>query len=237
MNRKMMIIGLCVATIATSTLAIGLKPTTEALGTILAPQPAAATTSNERASALRTSASLISPQTDGRKAESPHEQVPQYVIYRQLFRHIVTLKKKAGEDERNGRDGAPLRSLYKRNAKLNDAEAAILEQIAEESDRQISELDAQAQKIIAEARAQHPGGELSPGETLPPPPAELGALQEFRNNAVLQARDRLRALFGEEAFARFDSFVQRDIAPNIKPVRLGIPRPAMPNSPRQQKEK
>jgi hypothetical protein len=238
MKRKQIIIALCVITIATSALALGRKSIAEATGSAVTPQPAAKPEPTSTKLAPQTSENATTQQANAdKKAQPPSGQVPQYIVYRQLFRHVVILKKKAEEEERNGRDGALLRSLYKRNAKLNDAEATTLEQIAEESDRQVSEFDERAKKIIAEARAQHPGGELNPGETLPPPPAELGALQEQRNNAVLQARDRLRAIFGEEAFGRFDKFVQRDVAPRIKPVRLGLPRPVLPGNPRKQKDK
>lgn len=236
MNRKLTLIALCVAVIATSSLAVGLKPSAEPAAVVASsPAPAAATTAT--AATNQASAALVSTQADREtKGQPPASQVPQYIIYRQLFRHVVTLRQKADEEQRQGRDGAALRSLYKRNAKLNDAEAAILEQVAEEGDRRVAEFDEQAKRIIAEARAKHPRGELQRGETLPPPPAELGALQEQRNLAVLQARERLRASFGEEAFDRFDKFVQRDIAPKIKPVQLGIPRPVTPNNPRQQKQ-
>ncbi|HEV2798921.1 MAG TPA: hypothetical protein VGW12_00395 [Pyrinomonadaceae bacterium] len=238
MNRKQMIIALCVVTIATSALAIGRKSIAEATVSAVIPQPATKREPASTISARQPSADLTAQQANAdQKAQAPSGQVPQYIVYRQLFRHVVILKKKAEEEERNGRDGGLLRSLYKRNAKLNDAEARTLEQIAEESDRQVSEFDERAKKIIAEARAQHPGGELNPGETLPPPPAELRDLQEQRNTAVLQARDRLRTIFGEEAFERFDKFVQRDVAPKIKPVQLDLPRPTLPGSPRKQKDK
>jgi hypothetical protein len=238
MNRKQMIIALCLVTIATSALAIGRKSIAEATVSAVIPQPAAKREPASIISARQPSADLNAQQANAdKKAQAPSGQVPQYIVYRQLFRHVVILKQKAEEEERNGRDGGLLRSLYKRNAKLNDAEARTLEQIAEESDRQVSEFDERAKKIIAEARANHPGGELAPGETLPPPPTELGALQEQRNAAVLQARDKLRAIFGEEAFERFDKFVQRDVAPKIKPVQLGLPRPTLPGSPRKQKDK
>jgi hypothetical protein len=31
--------------------------------------------------------------------------------------------------------------------------------------------------------------------------------------------------------------VQREVAPKIKPVQLGLPRPTLPGSPRKQKDK
>lgn len=240
MNRKLTITALCVATVATSTLAVGLRPAAKPTAAPVDSRPAADTVNVSTAPIRQASASPAQAQAQTADADAKGQpqggQVPQYIVYRHLFRHVVTLKNKADEEERHGRDGAALRTLYKRNAELNDAEAAALAQIAEDADRQVAELDARAKQIIAEARAQHPGGELRPGETLPPPPAELAALQEERNAAVLQWRDRLRAVFGEDGFRRFDAFVQRDVAPRIKPVQLGIPRPVTPGNPRQQQQ-
>lgn len=240
MNRKFTITALCVAMVATSTLAVGLRPEAKSTAAPVDSRPAAKTVTVSTTPIQQASASAAQAQSQPTDAPSQGQprggQVPQYIVYRQLFRHVVILRNKAAEEERQGRDGAALRTLYKRNAELNDAESAVLDQIAEDAERQVSELDAQARTIIAEARAQHPGGELQPGETLPPPPAELGALQEQRNAAVLQWRDRLRAAFGEDAFRRFDAFVQRDVAPRIKPVQLGVPRPVTPGNPRQQQQ-
>ena len=238
MNKRHMIVALCLMVIATSALALGGKSFAEAAVAGITSQPTTKTESLPQTAAPLPSTSVTSQQAGAVSiAQQPRTTVPEHIIYRQLFRHVVILKKKAEEEERKGRDGTAHRSLYKQNAKLNDSEAAILEQIATESDRQISELDTQAQQIISAARAQHPGGQLAKGETLPPPPAELTTLQELRNNAILQSRDLLRANFGEEAFDRFDKFVQREVAPKIKPVQLGIPRPVLPDSPRKEPRK
>jgi hypothetical protein len=141
----------------------------------------------------------------GQPRPTPESQdVPQYVVYGQVFRHI------------QGRDGAQFRGLYKQMAKLDDREAALLDQIAAETNGEIEKLNARAMKIIGDIRAKHPDGKLAPGEQPPAPPAELAELSAQRRDLILQARERLRSVFGEGEFQRFDKFVQEHLKPGIR---------------------
>lgn len=139
-------------------------------------------------------------------------------VYEHLFRHHVHLRRRAEEEERNGRDGRELRSRYRREARLTEREASLLDEIASDSVNRVDELSARARQLIAEARARVPGGRLQRGQTPPPPPSELSSLQRQREDIVLRARGRLRREFGAQAFTRFDEFVQRNVADNMQPV-------------------
>lgn len=92
----------------------------------------------------------------------------------------------------------------------------------------VSELQVKANQIIAMAREQVPGGRLNEGEKVPPPPKELLTLQLERESTVMQAFEDLRKGFGGESFSRFDEFVQRKIAGNMKKVPLEHHRPNAP---------
>lgn len=150
-------------------------------------------------------------------------------IYEHMFRHYVFIKNKAEEIEREGKDAKSLRHLYKHEANLTDGEAALLDEVATECMSKVSEIEARATKIIAEARARVPGGRLNEGEAVPPPPKELVSLQDDRESNVLQARERLRAAFDAQSFAQFDRFVQRKIAGNMKKVPLEHHQPKLHN--------
>ena len=141
-------------------------------------------------------------------------------IYEHLFRHYIHIKRRAEEAEQQGRseDARQLRAHYRREARLSEREADILDQVASNCMSSVDELSARAQQIITEARARVPGGRLQPRQTPPPPPAELPRLQQQREAIVLEGRERLRQEFGEEGFARFDEFVQRNIAGNMRDV-------------------
>lgn len=145
--------------------------------------------------------------------------VPEYVAYGQVFRHIKELHRKADEEERQGRDGAHFRKLYKQMAKLDDRQAALLDEVAAEANAEVEKLNQQAMKIIGELRARHPDGKLTPGEQPPAPPAELAELSAKRRDRINEARDRLRSVFGDEEFERFSEFVRQRVKPGIR--RLG----------------
>jgi hypothetical protein len=106
-------------------------------------------------------------------------------------------------------------------AKLEDNQAAILDQVADDVNGEVEKLNKQAKKIIDEIRGRNPDGKLGQGEMPPAPPAELKMLSDQRRNLILQARERLRTAFGEEAFKKFDDFVQNRIKPGIR--RLNAP--------------
>ena len=150
------------------------------------------------------------------EARSQDQTIPQHVVYGQMFRHIKELKKKAGEEERLGKDGSHLRTLYKRMAKLEDHQASVIDQIATETETEIEKLNIKAKKIIDEHRGRHPDGKLAPGELPPSAPAELKMLADERRNLILQARERLRSALGEEEFQKFDKFVEERIKPGIR---------------------
>lgn len=148
-------------------------------------------------------------------ARSQPRSVPDYVTYKHLFRHVVAFRKQAEENEREGKNGAVLRTFFKRKAQLSDEQVSALEQIAADCDEEVRQQDARAKVIIDNYKAQYPDGKVPHGETPKPPPPELKAMTQERNAIVLRARDRLRAAFGEGEFRRFDDFVQRHVAPNV----------------------
>lgn len=159
--------------------------------------------------------------------------IPLRVVYRQLFHHYVALKNKAAELESQGKNGATARHYYKREAKLSDKLERELERVAAKTDKEVEQLDKKAREVINQYRAQYPNGQMKKGETLPPAPPELQALQEEKNKAIMAGRDELRRAFGEDEFNRFEEFVRQNVASKMKPVRFDNPRPEIPGSPRK----
>lgn len=164
------------------------------------------------------------------------DKIPPHVVYRHVFHHIVLLKEKANEKDREGEKekAASMRAFYKTQTNLSELQGQMLDEIAAECDREVAQQDAAAQKVIAAAREQHPGGKLEVGESPLPPPDLLKVMQEERDAIILRARDRLQATLGLDAFARFDEYVQRNIADKVQPVAFKPERPVLPASPRMQ---
>lgn len=234
MNRKLIIVMLCVLVTATGAFAFSnrLRLATGSLGFNQSAQDNGPTSpSNEMAANATMTRQLTG------AAQSPDEQIPETVVYRQLFRHLEFLKQKADEKDAKGEDGGPLRSYYKRQAKLSDRQARDLEEIAAECNREVEKLDKKAKKLTDDFRAKNPGGKLAEGELPPQPPAELGLLWAERNNVITQAKEKLRAAFGEQEFQRFNEHVKRGIVPNIKPVKLNPSTVKMPDELRQKPRK
>jgi hypothetical protein len=103
-------------------------------------------------------------------------------------------------------------------ANLDEVQTSQLDQIAKETNDEVEKLNVRARKIIEEIRAKHPDGKLAQGELPPTPPAELGELSAKRRDVILQARERIRSVFGENEFQRFDRFLQERMKPAIRPL-------------------
>jgi hypothetical protein len=146
--------------------------------------------------------------------------IPQHIVYDELFYEVAFFKGEADKLDRQGKDSSGLRSIYKKEAKLDERRNALLFEIASDCERDVEALDMRAKEIITAFRARVQAMNIGPGETPPPAPEELKAIQEERNATILRARDRLREGFGDEEFGRFTEFVNRSIKPRITTVPL-----------------
>ncbi len=234
MNKRRMIIALCLMAVASSALALGGGRRLATISSPFLPRIEEKATS-QPLNKFAPNAAAISPQTQQNQngsTQQPPADVPKHIVYSILFREMAFYKQKAAEKEQKGEDAMALRKHHKEKLKLTDEQFAALDRLAAESDRETAKLDGRAKKIIGDARATHPNGKLKDGEQLPLPPAELKSLQEQRNNVILQTREQLRAAFGEAEFQHFDEFLQADITRKMQPAQI-MPRP-VPADPRQE---
>lgn len=221
MNKKI-VVAVCLIALATSAFAVGGHAK---LGKALRPY---IPTSSDVAPATAKSLSAANPTPTAPMQPA----VPEHAVYNELFYHVNFLKKKADKEQQAGRDASVLRSFYKRQAKLDDAQSDLLEMTARGLARDAEVLDRQAEKIIKKFRSDVQKIVLKLGDRLPEPPAVLKTMQAERDSLVMRARDSLRAGLGEEAFQRLDQYVQENIARKMTAERLDRPRPANPNRPR-----
>jgi hypothetical protein len=135
-----------------------------------------------------------------------------------LFHHLVFLKQKADEIERQGKGKSALLSRFQEDAKLTPAQFQQLYLIAADCEQKVAEQDTKAKAIIDAMRARYPDGKIPEGETPPPVPPELLAMQQERDAIVLRARGQLQQALGVKAFASFDTFVQSRVAADVKPA-------------------
>jgi hypothetical protein len=154
-------------------------------------------------------------------AEKISPEVPDAVIYRQMFRHAAALKEKADELERQGKDAKHLRGIFKRKADLSDEQAQAFDEISSQCALEIKAIDERAKPIIKAYREQYPNGQIPHGQLPQAPPVELQQMTKERNDLVLRKRDELRAAFGENEFKRFQEFVKNKVAPGVNSVSAG----------------
>jgi hypothetical protein len=159
---------------------------------------------------------LASSRSRVQSAQQKTAVVPDHIVYRHLFHHVVALRKKAEEVEKNGGDATQYRTHFKRKAQLSDDQVRILDETAAEYDQQEKLIEAKAKPLVDAYKAQYPDGKVPHGQKPAPPPAELRALSQERDALVLSTRDKLRAALGDKEFNRFDQFVRTQVAPNVQ---------------------
>jgi hypothetical protein len=211
-NKKKIFITLCVVAVSVGLLAFnGYLPTK---GQTSATQPAPTQT----APGTRQSPRLTS--------------APEHVVYKLFFHHLMALKERAKEMERQGKNGKALRSHYKDAMGLKDEEASILDQIAADCERDVAQIDARAKKIIDAAYARNPKGVIPEGQEVPPPPPQLHKMQEERDMIIMRARYKLLTKLGKQGFQQVDDFLKLHFAPDVKPAQMNPGK--SPNSPQTQ---
>ena len=149
----------------------------------------------------------------------PIDRVPDEVKYSAFFHYVADLNRQAEELERAGKDASSVRMHIQIHANLDYEQARILNEIVSACIKKVEQQDRKAIAVIEKFRAKFPGGKVPAGVNLPPPPPELTALQIERNHIILRARDTYRYNVGDAGYTKVNDFVEREIAPNIRPVK------------------
>jgi hypothetical protein len=180
--------------------------------------------------------SRTGPQIQDAKAKIQTDNPPPSprVVYRFLFKHVMSINQKAAELKTQNGSSKGLENFYKNEAALTDREAQVLNEIAADSVREVEEIDARIKEVITAARAHYPEGRLAHKDQTPTPPPELEQLYEQRDAAMTRGYHRLRTEFGEERFRAFDSVVQGRIGANIHPVTPDLRKPGVLPKPQGQ---
>lgn len=151
-----------------------------------------------------------------KRSNQQAQAIPDFEVYRQMFHHHISMKQKADELDKQGKDGRRLREFYKRQANLTEDEARALEDIASDCEKQVAQQDAKAKQIIDKALAENGNGTLKQGQKKPAePPEELRTLWNERNAIIMRSKYALQAAFGDGEFSRFEKYLKEDVAPKL----------------------
>ena len=143
-------------------------------------------------------------------------EIPDQVSYLFLFRHLAHLQKLAKEQQKKGKDGSGFQRRFQLVLDIDEEQYKAVNDIALSTTSEIDKLDQQARVIVEAFKERYPDGALPEGLPAPPPPAELAALQQQRDDAVLRGGRRIREALGDGEFARFNEIVKSRIRPNAQ---------------------
>ena len=142
--------------------------------------------------------------------------------YRLFFRYAGWADKKAAELAAAGK-ATSLTSIHIRGAGLTEDQNRSLLGEVRAFLQQVEALDARARQIIEQAHRRRPNGYLLPGQPLPPPPPELGELQQQKEQLTQDTVSRLEEALGPEAFGRLQQHARNKLGPNLKRTTVAIP--------------
>lgn len=169
-------------------------------------------------------ATRTSPAVPQASADNQHI-VPDAEVYGFLFRRVALMSERMRAVQAAPQANRAPQLPLQREASLTEAQTRALEAIALACQQEIDQLDERARIITRAFSDRYPSRTVPQGERLAPPPPELGELMEERKAAILRARDRLRAAFGEQEFARLDALAKFRYGSFAAPL---APNPSQP---------
>ena len=141
-------------------------------------------------------------------------QIPPQILYDQMFRLVISFRKKAEIQHLTGEKATTLTNYFKEEVRLTDQENEILQQVAIQFIQQAYPVDDQATVLIEQIRESFPNVEQIAA------PKELTDLQTQRNALALYYRNRLSELLGGAKFGEFDTFMQGGFAAGFQSFSL-----------------
>jgi hypothetical protein len=207
MNKKQILMTLCVVVLTTSVLAFD-KPTQIAKRIFGFVSQAQATKQQNSPTAKM--------QNDTIQEVVTNNSMPDYVVYDVLFNMVKVFDREAAKLESEGKNGKIWSEYFKHESGLTGEQVATLRKVADEFAVEIEPNRTRAMQIIKEARGAFPNGKIKERDVPPPPSNELIALQQQRQEIALRYRDRLQNLLGNEVFGQFSQYLQQNFVNNMR---------------------
>lgn len=162
---------------------------------------------------------LLLPMAAAGQGRFVSSEIPDDVIYGDLFLRVARFVHKAESAEKVGKSRPNLRHLVRKQAGLTEEEGQLLEQIALQCERDVAVYDLKAKGIIERFRATHPYRMSTKRTSVEAPPSELRSLWSQRASAILLGRERLRSALGEASFSTLDRYQRDEARRSITPTR------------------
>jgi hypothetical protein len=133
----------------------------------------------------------------------PEPMKLRYVYFETFFYEIGIYNRWAEQAEKAGKhaEAAGWRTAHQRNARLNDAEGEVLQEIAHDCNCAVNELDAKMNADAEKFRTQ-----IVPGATMMVP-ADFYQMFEDRKTIVIHHVEQLRLALGDTSFKKLETYV------------------------------
>jgi hypothetical protein len=138
--------------------------------------------------------------------------VPDAVLYAVFFRQMDTLDQFAARIAAEGKNPAYIRDKIRNDAGLSAAEFAILKKVATDCNAALAEWNSRVQPLVEAGRREL---DSHPGDLRTTVDRQLQDATTSRTAIIERHIQTLKAAFGAERFARFNSWARSTFAPNI----------------------
>lgn len=216
MNKRTIVIGICIIAIAITTLSFGrtarLSPLSliqgqddsRRLPKVPGNKPAVNISLNENKEVTVNSA-----------AKTAGGEVPEAIVYSYLFSSILMFREKAAEEEKQGRLGTPYTKAIQTSLKLDDSTAKALDEAATAWSSKKQAMEVKAEALMNRTGGVRPVAEGDAQVMEASPEDELQVVYEQINDSVLDARESLRETLGEQGFAALEKTIEENVTSKI----------------------
>lgn len=151
-----------------------------------------------------------------------------YALFRFFFLDVLSVERFADNLKSSGKDDTAARSKFMREAKLTEAETALVKATAK---RCTNDLDAygrnEAAPAVRNLKARYPAAAKASALPLEAA-AQLKQLQQRHEQIVTDCVQGLRAAMGPERFQKLYEFVRGTEAPRIRQAPAPLPQKRQP---------
>jgi hypothetical protein len=154
---------------------------------------------------------------------TPAQEVPQTVLWHMIFSLSRMTEQQAQKVNQQGRSGDAWSKYFIKRGALSTAAEKIFKEKADAYLKELEPIDRRAKEVTDAMRAQYPKGLIKDPKNMPLPPAELGVLQQQKNQLVLRYRDAFKNAVNPEAFNKFSDFLTNDFSKALAPVTYPHP--------------
>ena len=225
MNKRSIVIGICIVAITITTLSFGRTARLSPIGFSQDPdtaKPLPKVPGNRSGATVSLNENKEVTVSTTQMADG---QVPDAIVYSYLFRSILLLREKAEEEERQGRSGAGYTKAIQASLKLDDVTAKALDDAATAWNSKKQEIESKAEAVLNRTGGARPVAEGEAQMMTESSEAELQLAYDEINNSLLTARDSLRENLGEKGFETLAKSIEENVTSKIDA------KPFNPNDP------